>query len=340
MNLHELGFEEHIIIDSDERLDKRPEVLRILKKAGFTMEGSGHVYYLPTKIAGTDWYCKTLLKTHDKQTIEKSTIYTDESFLSKYNILLEAQKKTQQPKPSFKVGDFVTFKSAKNCKNSQGRVKYWFGGNDQAGIYQSIREYLDYIPEAGCYKISVFINDNDRSYSMLESEFEEYDQIKQYPMTPQDSTSFPEHWYLPEVDASKQEVIDLMNKWRGGSIFRLEHDTKILVSQHDTDSSKYYFLSKSKFFKHAENGILKHQLITEEQFVAHYYPKEFQSIFNKSLTIKQFNYGLQESSQSITRRVPQPVTTGQRLSGVSVSGRTKKAAITVRPIVYQAISSE
>jgi hypothetical protein len=343
MNLHELGFEDIIIINSDTPLERRSEVFTILKAAGYKMNGTGRVYRLETE--KTNWEAWGYFQNINDSLRIKAATYTDETFLAKYNQLVAAKNNNKShPQPVFKVGDKVTFKAVSECKHRDGNTNsYWWGGAAQHERVTEILRYSDYVPKAKCYKIVVHALNNDGTkaeYSMLESEFKEYDKLKQHSMTPQQAFKpFPENWYLPQVDITKQEVIDLVTDW-ADIRYSIGLDQHVIVNKRHDTSEKRYYQSKAKFLLNTDAKVLNHQLITEEEFVAHYYPEEYQSIFNKPLTIKQFNHGLQESSQSITCRVSQPVTTGQRLSGISVSGRTKKAAITVRPIVYKAISSE
>lgn len=76
-----------------------------------------------------------------------------------------------KPEPRFKVGDKVTYKSTADCGGS-----YAFGGVSRSGRVGEVEAYLYYQPEQGCYKITVSSGTpSDCSYSMLESEFEEFD---------------------------------------------------------------------------------------------------------------------------------------------------------------------
>jgi hypothetical protein len=74
----------------------------------------------------------------------------------------------------FKIGQEVTYKSKEECG------EYFYGGLESGGYVGIISDYLEYIPEKGCYKIRVSSNEG-HNYSMLESEFREYDAVeKQY----------------------------------------------------------------------------------------------------------------------------------------------------------------
>ena len=75
-------------------------------------------------------------------------------------------------KKAFKVGDHVTYKFLKDCKNGY----YFYGGQDMGGYVGRIIGYYSFNEESGSYEISVTNNQGD--YSMLESEFEEYDNPK------------------------------------------------------------------------------------------------------------------------------------------------------------------
>lgn len=81
-------------------------------------------------------------------------------------------KPVAKPKPSrkFNVGDKVTYKSHLQL----GRL-YEFGGEDQSGFIGEVTEILEYIEDRNCYKIWVTTRSGSNQYSMLESEFKEYD---------------------------------------------------------------------------------------------------------------------------------------------------------------------
>jgi hypothetical protein len=67
----------------------------------------------------------------------------------------------------FKVGDQVTYKSKASCDG------YRYGGTDHGGYVGTITSYLSYYSENGCYGIQV--TSREGNYTMLESEFHEYD---------------------------------------------------------------------------------------------------------------------------------------------------------------------
>jgi hypothetical protein len=113
--------------------------------------------------------------------------------------------------PRFKVGDKVTYKSTKECGGS-----YYFGRENQEGVIGEVIEIQDYCEKHNCYYIVV--TKKPTHYTMLECEFKEYDTVN----------SLPEYWYLPEIDATKPEVIDLINHWRGGHTqFKYKSDKAI-----------------------------------------------------------------------------------------------------------------
>jgi hypothetical protein len=223
--------------------------------------------------------------------------------------------------PRFKVGDKVTYKSKKECGGS-----YYLGGDDQEGFIGKVIKIQDYCGQHNCYEITVTAKFSN--YEMLECEFKEYDTMN----------SLPEYWYLPEIDVTKPEVIDLINHWRGGHTqFIYKYDSVVLVNKHKTDYSKFYYANKRRFEKEFIK-IFDYKLITEEQFVAHFYPNKFESIFNKSINLLNNQKDEhQRSSKAITFGLSQAITRGQKLSGAVLSGKTQKAAITSRQISHRAI---
>jgi hypothetical protein len=101
---------------------------------------------------------------------KKARIYTYNNWAE----IITEPKKTK-PEPRFKVGDTVTYKNREDCTHANGiTISYYHGGNEQGGYKGKILEYYDYVPERGCYKMSVRSRTGG-AYSMLESEFEEYD---------------------------------------------------------------------------------------------------------------------------------------------------------------------
>jgi hypothetical protein len=97
-----------------------------------------------------------------------------ESVKSEPEPKVEAKLEPKEPemKPQrFKVGDRVTYKSRSECYGGG----YHYGGNNQYGYVGTIKEYLKYKPDNNCYKITVTCKEGE--YSMLESEFYEYDDL-------------------------------------------------------------------------------------------------------------------------------------------------------------------
>jgi hypothetical protein len=97
-----------------------------------------------------------------------------ESVEPKVETKVEAKVEPKEPemKPQrFKVGDRVTYKSRSECYGGG----YHYGGNNQYGYVGTIKEYLKYKPDNNCYKITVTCKEGE--YSMLESEFYEYDDL-------------------------------------------------------------------------------------------------------------------------------------------------------------------
>jgi hypothetical protein len=89
---------------------------------------------------------------------------------SKASPKIEPKVETKEPEmktKKFKVGDTVTYKSKSSCDG------YRFGGNDHDGYVGTITSYLSYYSENGCYGIQV--TSREGNYTMLESEFYEYD---------------------------------------------------------------------------------------------------------------------------------------------------------------------
>ena len=77
----------------------------------------------------------------------------------------------------FQVGDKVTYKDTDKLPNE----KYYYGGDNQKGFVGTITEYLEFQEELNCYKIEVTQEYEDFNYSMLESEFVEYDVVQKEP---------------------------------------------------------------------------------------------------------------------------------------------------------------
>ena len=77
-------------------------------------------------------------------------------------------------KPKFKIGDKITYKDLLSLPNKQ----YYYGGSNHFMNIGTIRNYGRYIQEKGCYVIGVTCN--SWMFTMLESEFLEYDEIKIY----------------------------------------------------------------------------------------------------------------------------------------------------------------
>ena len=73
-------------------------------------------------------------------------------------------------KPFFKIGDKVTYKSISELPNQ----KYWFDGRDQKGFIGEVLEVYEFYESRDCFKLRV-TTDGCGAYTMLESEFVEYD---------------------------------------------------------------------------------------------------------------------------------------------------------------------
>jgi len=84
---------------------------------------------------------------------------------------VEAKAEPKEPEMKakrFKVGDQVTYKSKSSCDG------YRYGGDDHDGYVGTITSYGVYRPEYDCYGIHVTCREGG-NYSMIESEFYEYD---------------------------------------------------------------------------------------------------------------------------------------------------------------------
>lgn len=75
----------------------------------------------------------------------------------------------------FQVGDKVTYKDTNELPDE----KYYYSGNNQKGFVGTIITYLEFKEELNCYKIEVTQEYKNFNYSMLESEFEEYDVVQE-----------------------------------------------------------------------------------------------------------------------------------------------------------------
>jgi len=96
----------------------------------------------------------------------------------------------------FKEGDMVTYRNKDDCKGGE----YNYKGECQGGYIGTIREYSFYVEEEDCWKMEVTSNEG-YCYSMLESEFLEYD-VKKYPVTPEEC--IPEYLECIEGDSGYQ----------------------------------------------------------------------------------------------------------------------------------------
>jgi len=74
------------------------------------------------------------------------------------------------PPKRFNIGDKVMYK----VQSELPRDAYFFGGSCQGGFLGEVRDYIEYISDQGCWKISVTTN-KGYCYSMLEKEFVQYD---------------------------------------------------------------------------------------------------------------------------------------------------------------------
>jgi hypothetical protein len=107
---------------------------------------------------------------------DKSFTYSGWNFKNTdYEVIhgsVEAKVKPKEPemKPQrFKVGDKVTYRFRSDCKDNY----YRWGGDDHGGYVGTIKSYQLYQPDYNCYGITVTCREGE--YTMLESEFYEYD---------------------------------------------------------------------------------------------------------------------------------------------------------------------
>ena len=84
----------------------------------------------------------------------------------------------------FKVGDKITYKSINDCTHyNGGKNSYYYGGMNKEGHVGKILRYDEYIEQKQCWRIEV--SNSEGSYSMLESEFENYNiQLKPQDLFP------------------------------------------------------------------------------------------------------------------------------------------------------------
>jgi hypothetical protein len=92
-----------------------------------------------------------------------------------YEVIHASVKPETEPKEPemkakrFKVGDKVTYRFRSDCKDNY----YRWGGDDHGGYVGTIKSYDSYEPDYNCYGIKVTSREGE--YTMLESEFYEYD---------------------------------------------------------------------------------------------------------------------------------------------------------------------
>jgi hypothetical protein len=92
-------------------------------------------------------------------------------YVPKSSPKIEVKTEPKEPEVKaqrFKVGDQVTYKSKSSCDG------YKYGGDDHDGYVGTITSYGVYRPEYDCYGIHVTCREGG-NYSMIESEFYEYD---------------------------------------------------------------------------------------------------------------------------------------------------------------------
>lgn len=85
--------------------------------------------------------------------------------------VVESKISSESSKPPrrFKVGDKVSYKSVSECEG-----RYYCGGLNQVGFVGTVLAEYDFMKSKGCYQIKVS-SKGGLDYTMLESEFHEYD---------------------------------------------------------------------------------------------------------------------------------------------------------------------
>jgi len=118
-----------------------------------------------------------------KSSIRSDGFFTYESWGFSRNDYFITEEVSIEPKPiepisgeiysppkRFNIGDKVMYK----VQSELPRNAYFFGGICQGGFVGEIRDYIEYISDENCWKISVTTN-KGYCYSMLEKEFVQYD---------------------------------------------------------------------------------------------------------------------------------------------------------------------
>lgn len=118
-----------------------------------------------------------------KSSIRSDGFFTYESWGFSRNDYLITTGVPSEPKPTesisgeiysppkrFNIGDKVMYK----VHSALPRHAYFFGGTCQGGFVGEIRDYIEYISDQGCWKISVTTS-KGYCYGMLEKEFVQYD---------------------------------------------------------------------------------------------------------------------------------------------------------------------
>lgn len=113
--------------------------------------------------------------------VHKSSFNGDNSFgydnwhfrVDNYEVIygIVETKEPEMKKQKFKIGERVTYKSTEDCGDG-----YCYGGINQDGYVGTIKSYGGYNSTRNCYIIIVSTKEGGE-YSMLESEFYEYDGI-------------------------------------------------------------------------------------------------------------------------------------------------------------------
>ena len=129
--------------------------------------------------------------------------------------VVESKISSESSKPArrFKVGDKVSYKSVSECEG-----RYYCGGLNQVGFVGTVLAEYDFIESKGCYQILVS-SKGGLDYTMLESEFYEYDGTAP-PSKPTESTK-PEPKFFVGKPVTYKSVVECGGYHFGGECHKL-----------------------------------------------------------------------------------------------------------------------
>ena len=162
------------------------------------------------------------------------------------------------PPKAFNVGDKVSYKKQQDCHDSNGDIRYYYGGDCQYGFVGIIKNYYKYIPKENCYKIEVTTKFGG-SFLMLESEFEEYD----FKKTPHDFllSKLPKTWCVDKTQKNCDILLDIFKDTQ--YIKSLSKEIKKFLKE---DYYKYIGIYERNF-EINEFDYFDNQLITIEEIL-------------------------------------------------------------------------